>query len=77
MNAREAMHVLELRTTREGHPEYRNVCQKMHRLIDQEAGHHAIAAMMGFVDHADYQEEELERLQAERRAEARRQSQPR
>ncbi len=75
MNAREAMHVLELRTTREGHPEYRNVCQKMHRLIDQEAGHHAIAAMMGFVDHADYQEEELERLQAERRAEARRQSQ--
>jgi thymidylate synthase ThyX len=76
MNAREAMHILELRTTREGHPEYRKVCQRMHRLIAEEAGHHAIAAMMGFVDHADYQEEELERLQAESRAEARRQSQP-
>ncbi|HXW78796.1 MAG TPA: FAD-dependent thymidylate synthase [Acidimicrobiales bacterium] len=77
MNAREAMHMLELRTTREGHPEYRKVCQNMHRLIDEEAGHHAIAAMMGFVDHADYQDEELERLQAETRAEARRQGQSR
>jgi thymidylate synthase ThyX len=75
MNAREAMHMLELRTTRQGHPEYRRVCQKMHDLIAKQAGHRAIAAMMGFVDHADYDEESLGRLPAERRAEARRRGQ--
>ena len=46
MNAREAMHMLELRTTPQGHPEYRKVCQKMHRLIADKAGHSAIAGMM-------------------------------
>jgi thymidylate synthase ThyX len=77
MNAREAMHMLELRTTPQGHPEYRKVCQKMHRLIADKAGHHAIAGMMSFVDHADYEDDGLGRLQAERRAEARRQGQAR
>jgi thymidylate synthase ThyX len=77
MNAREAMHVLELRTTREGHPEYRKVCQAMHDLIADQAGHRSIAAMMGFVDHMDYEEDGLGRLPAERRAEARRRSQRR
>ena len=33
MNAREAMHLIELRTTPQGHPAYRRVCQAMHRLI--------------------------------------------
>ena len=33
MNAREAMHVIELRTAPQGHPAYRRVCQQMHRLI--------------------------------------------
>ena len=33
MNAREAMHVIELRTAPQGHPAYRRVCQAMHRLI--------------------------------------------
>jgi thymidylate synthase ThyX len=75
MNAREAMHMLELRTTPQGHPEYRKVCQKMHRLIADKAGHPAIAGMMSFVDHSDYEDEGLGRLQAERRAEARRQGQ--
>ncbi len=70
MNAREAMHMLELRTTREGHPEYRKVCQKMHDLIAKQAGHRSIAAMMGFVDHMDYEDEGLDRLTAERRAES-------
>jgi hypothetical protein len=42
----------------------------MHRLIAAEAGHHAIAEMMTFVDHSA--EHPLERLDAERRAEARR-----
>ena len=38
MNAREAMHVLELRTTPQGHPAYRRVCQEMHHLIADQAG---------------------------------------
>ena len=41
----------------------------MHRLIAVEAGHHALAEAMRFVDHS---EAELERLEAERRAERRR-----
>jgi thymidylate synthase ThyX len=70
MNAREAMHLIELRTTPQGHPAYRLVGQEMHRLIAEEAGHTAIAEMMRFVDNSA--EPELERLQAERRAENRR-----
>jgi thymidylate synthase ThyX len=69
MNAREAMHVIELRTAPAGHPAYRRVCQKMHRLISDRAGHHAIAASMSFVDHSTV---ELERLKEERRLEAKR-----
>jgi thymidylate synthase ThyX len=70
-NAREAVHLLELRTGPQGHPAYRRVCQEMHRLIDEQAGHHALAALMRFVDHT---EPGLERLEAERRAETRRQT---
>jgi thymidylate synthase ThyX len=71
MNAREAMHVIELRTQPSGHPAYRRVCQQMHRLIEHVAGHKAIARAMSFVDHSEV---ELERLQEERRLEAKRQS---
>ena len=52
MNAREAMHLIELRTTPQGHPAYRLVAQEMHRLIAEEAGHRAVAEMMRFVDHS-------------------------
>jgi thymidylate synthase ThyX len=69
-NAREAMHLIELRTSVQGHPSYRSVGQEMHRLIAEQAGHRAIAEMMRYVDHSG--EPELERLQAERNAEARR-----
>jgi hypothetical protein len=69
LNAREAMHMLELRTTPQGHPDYRAVCQEMHSLIATQAGHPLVAEMMRFVDHGTY---DLERLDAERRAEARR-----
>jgi thymidylate synthase ThyX len=69
MNAREAMHMLELRTSPQGHAAYRRVCQEMHRLIAEEAGHRAIAESMRYVDHATY---ELERLASERASEARR-----
>jgi thymidylate synthase ThyX len=70
MNAREAMHMIELRTAPQGHPSYRRVCQQMHRLIADQAGHKAIAAAMKFADHSQV---ELERLQAERATEAKRQ----
>lgn len=70
LNARAAMHTLELRTTPQGHPAYRRVAQQMHRLIAEKAGHRAIAAMMLFVNHSS--EADLERLEAERRAEAKR-----
>ncbi len=71
MNAREAMHVLELRTSPQGHPSYRRVCQAMHRLIAEQAGHRALAAAMSFVDHSAV---ELPRLAAERCTEARREA---
>lgn len=70
MNAREAMHLIELRSTPQGHPAYRTVAQRMHELIAQQAGHHAVAEMMSHVDHSG--EPELGRLDAERRAEQRR-----
>jgi thymidylate synthase ThyX len=69
MNAREALHMLELRTGPAGHPSYRQVCQEMHRLIADEAGHPLVAAVMSHVDHGATG---LERLAGERRAEARR-----
>ena len=69
MNAREAMHLLELRTSPQGHAAYRRVGQEMHRLIAEEAGHRAIAEAMRFVDHSTY---ELERLASERASAARR-----
>ncbi len=69
LNAREAFHMLELRTQQGGHPGYRAVCQEMHRQIRDVAGHHRIADAMEFVDHHDY---DLARLETERRAAARR-----
>ena len=74
MNAREAMHVIELRTTPQGHPAYRRVCQRMHRLIAQKAGHGAIADAMTFVDHSTV---ELERLASERAIDRKRGAQQR
>jgi thymidylate synthase ThyX len=73
MNAREAMHMIELRTAPQGHPSYRRVCQAMHTLIAEHAGHRAIAAAMSFADHSGV---ELERLGAERASEQRRQRRP-
>jgi len=50
LNAREAMHVIELRTAPQGHPAYRRICQVMHRLIAEQAGHRALAAAMRYAD---------------------------
>ena len=73
MNAREAMHLIELRTAPQGHPAYRRICQAMHTLIAEEAGHRLIADAMKFADHSEV---ELERLKAERAAEKRREKSP-
>lgn len=72
LNAREAMHLIELRTTPQGHPAYRRVAHKMYELIATEAGHPAVAALMRHVDLSD--DPPLGRLEAERRAEERRRS---
>jgi thymidylate synthase ThyX len=69
MSAREAMHLIELRSSPQGHPTYRRVAQAMHELIAEGAGHRAIAGAMRFLDRSEV---DLERLEAERRAEARR-----
>ncbi|MGH9225121.1 MAG: FAD-dependent thymidylate synthase [Acidimicrobiales bacterium] len=69
LNARSALHLLELRTQPAGHPGYRRVCQEMHRLIAEQAGHRAVAAAMQFVDHGP---SGLERLEGGRRAEQKR-----
>ena len=71
MNAREAMHLLELRSGPQGHPSYRWVAQEMHRQIADRAGHRLLAEAMS---HVDYGAEDLERLEGERRAEQRRNS---
>lgn len=65
LNAREAFHMLELRTQQGGHPDYRSVCQQMHTQIRDTAGHKRIAAGMTYVDHENY---DLARIETERRA---------
>lgn len=52
MNDREAMHMLELRSTPQGHPNYRKVAQMMHTLIAKRSPWRA--KMMKFVDYNDY-----------------------
>jgi thymidylate synthase ThyX len=68
-NAREAIHMLELRSAPQGHPSYRRVVLEMHRLIAEQAGHYAVAEAMS---HLTTEAPELERLASERRAAARR-----
>jgi hypothetical protein len=67
LDAREALHLIELRSGREGHPSYRAVAHEMRRAI--AAVHPSVAAAMSFVD--DSTEERLERLLSEMQNEAR------
>jgi thymidylate synthase ThyX len=67
MNAREAMHVIELRSGREGHPSYRAVAHALHAEIARV--HPSVAGAMVHVD-AD-SEPRLERILAEIRTHAR------
>ena len=71
MNAREAFHLIELRSQPAGHPAYRRVAHEMHAAIRNVAGHRLIADAMNFVDYTDV---ELERLESERAGEKKRQA---
>jgi thymidylate synthase ThyX len=67
MNLREALHLCELRTMPQGHPDYRFVCQEMWRKIQEV--HPALAESGKFIDWRKYR---LGRLQAEMRTEFKR-----
>jgi thymidylate synthase ThyX len=64
MNLREALHLCELRTTPQGHPDYRFICQEMWRKI--QSVHPALAESGKFMDWEKYR---LGRLQSEMRTE--------
>ena len=66
LNAREAIHLVELRSGREGHPAYRAVAHEMHRQI--AAVHPSVAAAMKHVD--EDAEPRLERILSEMRTQA-------
>jgi thymidylate synthase ThyX len=68
LNLREAYHLIELRSARQGHPAYRQIAQDMFRAIS--AVHPALAQGMRFVDLNAYG---LERLAAEQRLDQKRQ----
>jgi thymidylate synthase ThyX len=52
MNFREAMHLIELRTTPQGHPSYRHICQQMMDAI--RAQHPELAETFRFADYNEY-----------------------
>ena len=64
MNLRESVHMVELRTMPQGHPDYRFICQEMWRKIQEV--HPALAESGRFVDWQSYR---LGRLQSEMRTE--------
>src|ERR671919_1312632 len=70
MNAREAMHLIELRSGREGPPTYRAVAHELHAQIARV--HPAVAAAMTHVDAET--EPRLERILSEIRTQARREA---
>lgn len=62
MNLRECYHFCELRSMKQGHPDYRRVAQDIHKLILQV--HPNLGAGMKFVD---YSSVDLERLESEKK----------
>ena len=64
MNLREAVHMCELRTMPQGHPDYRFICQEMWRKI--QSVHPALAESGKFMDWQKYR---LGRMQSEMRTE--------
>jgi thymidylate synthase ThyX len=68
LNAREAIHLIELRSSRQGHAAYRSIARRMHEQI--AAVHPGVAAAMTHFDPSE--EPRLERLLAETQLELRR-----
>ena len=52
INDRALMHMIELRTTPQGHPSYRRICQMMHAAVSKR--HPWRGEAMKFADHGDY-----------------------
>ncbi len=69
MNLREACHLIELRTVPQGHPDYRQVCQEMY--VQLKKAHPVLAEGIKFADMNAYK---LERFDAEKRTEKKRQA---
>lgn len=65
LNAREAMHLIELRSSPQGHTTYRKVAQKMYGCIANVAHHRNIASAMKFVDLESYRLGRLSSLRHE------------
>lgn len=62
MSLREVYYLCELRSTQQGHPDYRKIAQEMFRQVQK--AHPSLAEYMKFVDLKEYA---LERLEAEKR----------
>jgi thymidylate synthase ThyX len=69
MNLREACHLIELRTVPQGHPDYRQACQEMFAQLKK--AHPVLAEGIKFADMNAYK---LERFDAEKRTEKKRQA---
>ncbi len=65
INAREAMHLIELRSTPQGHESYREMAQLMYRAIGEVASHHRVASAMEYVDLTSGEQGRLASLQRE------------
>jgi len=62
MNLREVYHMCELRSSQQGHPDYRRVAQKIY--YETLRVHPSLASQMKFIDLKEYG---LERMEAEKR----------
>jgi thymidylate synthase ThyX len=67
LNAREALHLIELRSSPQGHSSYRAVAQEMYSCIKTVAKHANVAAAMKFVDLGHYRLGRLSSLRHEER----------
>ncbi|MFH1056934.1 MAG: FAD-dependent thymidylate synthase, partial [Candidatus Micrarchaeota archaeon] len=65
MNLREVYHLVELRSAQQGHPDYRRVAQEIYRQVTKV--HPVLASQMKFVDLSEHG---LERIEAEKRTDA-------
>jgi thymidylate synthase ThyX len=68
INLREACHMIELRTLPQGHADYRSVCQRLFKYIEEK--NPILAEGIKFVDLNTY---ELERFTTEKKTEKKRQ----